>query len=479
MASLTAETSPYDVLTPDASGMTNDSTDNSDANVDPGVDDANVDETPAEGEGDAGDGADAADAEGNAAEGDDPDAKAAAEAAKAEDAQWKAKDDKNLPPALKELITNNPAVAKRLKEMYFTNKALQKLGTVAEVQKLKEAAEAFGGLDKMLEIKGQIDQMGGETGFQEAQQELGAWRDIDQQWVNGDSALVDHLATVNPGSFEKIAPAMFGKLGSTNPELYNHLASSIIYNTFANDGTITNILLMKQALAAGDTKLAATYFGKIEGRIGEIQGFASQAPKARAADPKANEYDQKIQGYEQKEAVRFQGDVQQRNNAWMEPKIKTETAAYLNGAEKTLKPETLYRIDKAVREEIWYKHLSTNDQFMKAKDKLFAQKDLAGAERLYKQYSDKLFPTVTRQILKEFGLNPGAKRAAGTPQGGGNGKPNGDASKAKPEQGFTMVDRLPKPEQVDNKATTFDMKLKDQYILKDGKKIQVRPLRKQ
>ena len=42
-----------------------------------------------------------------------------------------------------------------------------------------------------------------------------------------------------------------------------------------------------------------------------------------------------------------------------------------------------------------------------------------------------------------------------------------------------MVDKYPNPALVDSKKTTFDMKMKDQYILKDGTKVQVKPLRKQ
>jgi hypothetical protein len=478
MPSLTSEASPYDVLTPDASGMT-DSTDNSEVN-DPGVDDANVDDGADTDEGadqtDEGDGADTSDEGDDSADGGDPAAKAQAEAdAKAEAAQWKAKEG-NLPPALKELIANNPGAAKRLKEMYFTNQRLMKFGPAAEIQKMKEAAEAFGGVDKMLELKGTIDQLGGEAGLQDTVQELGAWRDIDEKWIAGDPALVSHLAESNPASFEKIAPAMFSKLGETNPELYNYLASSIITNTFANDGTITNLLLMKQALNAGDTKLAATYFSKVEGSIANLQQLASQAPKSKAPDPKAQAWEQERASYQQKDVERFQSDVQSRNDAWMAPKVNNELAAYLNGAEKKLSPNTLARLDAAIRTEIWTKHLQPNATFMKSRASLYAKKDLDGVERLYKQYADKLFPTITRQIAKEFSLTPGAKRQPGAPQKGATNK--GNESTQKPDQGFTLVDKMPKPEEVDNKATSFEMKMKDQFVLKNGKKVQVRPLRR-
>ncbi len=474
MASLTAETSPYDVLSPVSSGATDDlSNDNQDldVDVDPGAD---TDPGDSDADADSDVDADAPEGDDPSAEEGDPEADADAQAAaKAEDAQWKAKDG-NLPPALKELINANPNAAKRLKEMYFTNQRLMKFGPAAEIKKMKEAIDTVGGVDKLLELKGQIDQMGGEAGFQEAQQELGAWRDIDAQWVNGDVNLVTHLAESNPASFEKIAPAMFSKLGDTNPELYNYLGASIITNTFAGDGTITNLLLMKQAIAAGDVKLAGQYFQKIEGNIAALQNLASQAPKSKAPDPRQSAWETEKQGFQQKETERFSNDVSTRNNTWMEPKVKSELASYLNGAEKRLSQNTLDRLDNAIRSEIWEKHLATNPSFMKSRQALYAKQDLAGVERLYKQYAEKLFPVVTRQIAKEFGLTPAAKRAAAVAQTGG-GK---TATKAA-TPGWIAVDKFPSPSEVDSRATTFDMKLKDQFILKDGRKVQVKPLKRQ
>jgi hypothetical protein len=471
MASLTQETSPYDVLSP-MPGVTDESTDNQDADVDLDVDSGAEDTDPGDTDADeSSDDADAPEGDDQSAEEGDPADVDAEAAAKADDAQWKAKDG-NLPPRLKELINQNPQDAKRLKELYFTNQRLMKFGPAAEIKKMKEAIDTVGGVDKLLELKSAIDQMGGEAGFQEAQQELGAWREIDQQWIEGDVNLVGHLAESNPASFEKIAPAMFSKLGDTNPELYNYLGASIITNTFAGDGTLTNLLLMKQALKAGDANLAAQYFQKIEGNIASLQSMAQQAPKSKAPDPRQSAWDQRERTYQEKEQQRFSNDVSTRNNVWMEPKVKSELASYLNGAEKRLSQNTLDRLDNAIRSEIWDKHLATNTTFMKSRESLYAKQDLDGVARLYKQYAEKLFPVVTRQIAKEFGLQPQSKRAAAAPQTGGSKTP---AKAATP--GWIAVDKYPNPKDVDSRATTFDMKLKDQFILKDGRKVQVKPLK--
>lgn len=473
MPSLTAESSPYDVLSPVDTGATDSNTDNQDADVD-NVDDADVDDGAEDTDDGEGDGADASDEGDESAEEGDPQAKADADAAaKAEDAQWKAKDG-NLPSALKELIAANPNAAKRLKEMYFTNQRLMKFGPAAEIKKMKEAIDTMGGVDKLLEIKSQIDQMGGEAGFQEAQQELGAWRQIDDMWVGGDTNLVNHLASINEASFEKIAPAMFSKLYDVNPELYNNLGAQIIVSTFANDGTIMNFNLMQQALGAGDAKLASQYANKINAALVNLENMSRTAPKQKAADPAKAQWEQERQGFQQKEQERFQTDVQTRNAAWMNPKLNAELGSYLNGAEKKFSQNTLARLDRAVKEEIWEKHLKVNSTFMKSRESLYKKQDVDGIERLYKQYADKLFPTVVRQIAKEFGLAPAAKRQAGVAQSGSNKS----GATATPEKGVKWLDKLPRPDEIDQKKTTFDMKMRDEFIMKDGSKAKLRPPKK-
>lgn len=460
MASLTGS-SPYDSLVSSLPAV-EESVD-TDVSVDPGLD-TDVDVSTEESTDETSNDVEASD--------DQPTEEAvdpalADPAQQAEDAAWKAKSG-NIPPALKELIAANPQYAKQLKNLYFTNQRLNSFGPAAEIKKMKEAIDGFGGVEKLTELQGQINAMGGEAGFQESIQELGAWRDIDTKWMNGDPALADHLAQANPASFEKIAPVMFGKLSDVNPDLYNCLGSQIIAQTLQSNGTIVNFQLMKQALAGGNGELAGQYLQRIEAALGGLIQMSQQAPKSRAADPQQKAWEQERQSYQEKEAQRFQQDVLTRNSAWMTPKVTSELAAYLNGGEKKLSPNTLQRINEAVKKEIWNNHLANNASFMKQKDALFAKADLDGVERLYKQYTDKLFSTVTRQIAKEFSLSPGAKRPAVTPVTGANGR-----ARAQAEPGWTKTTKYPTPAEVDNNQTTYADKVADRFVLKDGRKIQV------
>lgn len=451
---------PYDVLNPvDVSSDIDEVVDTT-GDVDSSADDSSTDDAAEDTATD--DGSEEAEAsdEGDSAEEGDPDQAANA---KADEAAWKAKDG-NIPPALKEIINANPQAAKRLKEMYFQNQRLSKFGAPAEIRKMKEAVDAVGGADKLIDLKNQIDQMGGEAGFQEAQQELGAWRELDNKWQNDASGCADHLFEANALAAEKLAPVMFNKLGEANPELYDNLASQLIYNTFAQSGTLMNFQLMEQALAAGNTQLAGQYYDKVKAVMGNIQKLASQAPKSKAVDPRQQAFDKKEKSFEDERQEVFQKEVLQSNRAWMDPKVTGELTAYLG----TSAPKNNSRIVQAVKEEIWKNHLSNNPSFMKSRTALTAKRDGDGLDRLYKQHiPEKLWQKVTRDICAEFGLRPGGKKTATPPTAAA--KTNGAA---KSETGFSRVTKYPNPEEVDRSKTTQDMIIKDQFVLKSGQKIQ-------
>lgn len=468
----TESTSPYDVLSPIP-----DSTD-----TDPGVDtDVSADDSAvvddqaevtddaeaSEGSEQDQDSADASQEDDSSAEGGDP-AEAAKQAADVE-AAWKAKDG-NIPPALKEIINANPQHAKKLKEMFFTNQRNMKFGGHAELRKMKDTVDAIGGPEKALDLKNQIDMLGGEAGFQEAITDLSDYRAFDELWRNSDPAVVEQLAQSNPASFEALAPVFFGKLGDINPDLYNNIGAKLISMTFGQDGTSMNLMMMQQALAGGNTQLAKQYLDKVITRIQGLEQMANQAPAKRAANPQQQEWQKEKEGYEQQLNQQFVTDLTNANVAWMDPKIDSELNAYLGAAFSKLPAATKGRVVKAVKDEIWNNHLQINQQFSKQREALIGKRDKDALVRLYKQYSpDKLWSQTVRNICEEFALKPAAKRAGAAAAPKTSGQPQ---QQQKADTGFQRVNKYPKPEEVDNSRTTFDMKVKDQFILKDGRRVQ-------
>lgn len=466
-------TSPYDVLSPVTDSPTDSAATTDDVDVDASTDDSvgdsGSDDVDAEASS-SDESSDAADSDQDSDSDQSADGDQDAEAAKkAEDTAWAAKDG-NIPAALKEILAANPAHAARLKQMYFTNQRLMKFGTQSEIRKMKEAVEAVGGHDKLINLKNKIDTLGGEQGFEETIADYQAYKGLDQQWMNGDSGFVDHLAQTNPASFETLAPVFFGKLADVNSDLYNNIGSRIIDMTLKQDGTYMNFQMATQALGAGNAALAKQYMDKIGQRLAGIEQMANQAPTRKAGNPQQKAWDTEKQQYEQRETERFQADLVTANVGWMNPKINNELSTYLGGGEKKLSQNTLTRLERAIKEDIWNNHLMSNQQFVKQREALLAKRDKDGLVRLYKQYApDKVWQKATRDIVEEFGIKPAGKKtaAAAAP------KTNGATQQQKTEGGFAKVTKFPRPDEVDNSRTTFDMKVKNQFHLKDGRKIQV------
>ena len=113
--------------------------------------------------------------------------------------------------------------------------------------------------------------------------------------------------------------------------------------------------------------------------------------------------------------------------------------------------------------------------FGRQRDALFTRGDKQGIVDLYKKATEKYWATTVRKQAKLWGVQVPSKKqiagqnaAAAQKANAGNG-----GNKQAVETGFAKSNKYPKPEEVDNKKTTYDMKMKDQFILKDGRKIQV------
>jgi hypothetical protein len=381
-----------------------------------------------------------------------------------EQQEQKTGDGRTLPSKLKELCKAHPDAAKLIKDLYFTNQALTQYGKPGEIRKMKEAIESFGSVDNVVKMKQTLDIIGGEEGLQQLQSSLEQWNNVDKQFMDGSPEFIDNLIEASPEAFEKIMPTALVRLGSTAPETYNNMMAQVMWNTFANDGTIINLSMLKQALAAGNTELANSSFQKIEASLGNIQQLAQQAPKAKQVDPKAQAFEQERKTFQQQQQQAFTNEVQQTNSAWIRSSVTKELTTFLKG--KKPSDAQLNRMESAIREEIGTV-LEKNTSLVKQVEALRNRRDKDGLVRLYKQHIGKLLPETTRKIAREFGLNPGiAKKGVTT------AKP-GQKVQGKAESGWQPVSKLPDHTEVDKNLTTDDMIFEGKVITKDGRRLKL------
>lgn len=372
-------------------------------------------------------------------------------------------DGRTLPADLKAICKQHPEAAKKIKDLYFTNQALTKYGKPGEIRKMKEAIESFGSVDSVVKMKQTLDIIGGEEGLKQLQGSLEQWNAVDKQFMSGSPEFVDNLIEASPEAFEKIMPTALIRLGSTSPDTYNNMMAQVMMNTFAQNGTIINLSMLKQALAAGNTQLASETFQKIEASIGSIQAIAQQAPKVKQSDPKQQAFEQERQTFQQQQQQAFTNEVKQVNDQFIRSTVTKELTTFLKG--KKPSDAQLNRIDSAIREEIGAV-LDKNNALKQQVEALRNRRDKDGLVRLYKQHIGKLLPETTRKIAREFGLNPGTagKKAVVKP----GAKPG-----VKAEAGWQNVSKFPSPDEVDRSKTTDDMIFENRVITKDGRKLRI------
>ena len=115
------------------------------------------------------------------------------------------------------LKKTDPALAKELKNLYYSQKAFK---------------EAFpGGLPEVKKFREAYDQLGGEEGIQGINAERAEWKQIDEKFAAGDATVLDAFAQQNPEGFSKLIPAALDKLAALDRDSYNHTLSGVFVST--------------------------------------------------------------------------------------------------------------------------------------------------------------------------------------------------------------------------------------------------------
>lgn len=371
-------------------------------------------------------------------------------------------DGKTIPAELKELIKLHPDSAKLLKDMYFTNARYNKFGKVADLQKLKDYVDSYGSLDDAIKTKEQIDSIGDLNELVESNK---VYSRLDEQFTAGDPAYVDHLAKVNPEAFSKLAPTFLSRFGSDHPEQYNYLMSQVVMSTLINTGTLNDISLLQQAAATGNVEQIKQVAARINESLGAIQGLSQKAPMIQRADPRVAKLEQEKQQIAQERQQMFVSDIKDRTNTWASPEIQKALAPY-----GRLRPELMKRLDIATKEEIG-NILGQNTQFQSKIKQAISRGDRDGALRLYKQFVTPLVSTAAKRVAGEFGLKAAPKRQPTVDQ---NARPQTRNNRTPVESGFERVTKFPDVKDVRRDFDDYyDWAAKDQFMLKDGRKIKV------
>lgn len=361
-------------------------------------------------------------------------------------------DGRTLPVELKallsELKTKNPKMEKIVRGLFFADGAWKK--------------EFPGGLKEAQALKQQIEQTGGTEAVQSLQEELKGHKDLQDKWNRGDVSYVDDIASENPASFAKMVPRALDRLATGSPETYNHLMGQVIHATMRDANIPTQIYLAEQMLATGNVEEAKRIIGEIKGFVGSMEQLAKQAPKQPQEDPKAKELSAREEAIKNQERQAFNQSIAGEYNSYRDAAIGKAIDAQLNG--KKVSDYARQTILKNAINEI--SEVLSKDGGYKAKfERLYNAGDKAEIVKFAKSRVDGLIEKSVQKVYRELYSEGtlGTKKPAL--------KPNGVDTKPA-EAGWVKLASAPRPEEIDNSKTSFDMKYHSKAVLKNGKKVQ-------
>jgi hypothetical protein len=357
---------------------------------------------------------------------------------------------------LKELQAKDPKLAKELKGSYFTAKSFQTVFASP-----KEAAKA----------KGVIESLGGEEGIQAIERERTEWTNVDSQLANGDPQLIENIARDNPEGFAKLAPAVIAQFHQADPEGYNRVMAAVFHNTFQQRGGLLDTLAsVQRCLEMGKTAEAAQILSQIEAWGNGFEKTANSAPTVKKQDPERVKLDQERAEFQKQKLTSFNQSVAKDYNAYTKTAITKQLDGYLKG--RKIDAEDFATLETNVMGEIG-KILNQDKDFKGQLAKFQKAFDGDGISRLVKSRTDKLLPDAVKKVYGVFSRLGGGtpqKKAATTDKANKPGAKPGNVTPVAPK-GFVTVNRMPKANEVDNARTTWEMKMNNQAILRNGKKV--------
>jgi hypothetical protein len=383
-----------------------------------------------------------------------------------------------------------PALKSRLDEMKAKGGEDARLAKMIRASVMEaETVRERGGAKALLEQVAKLEEMGGEEGIASTKEELGQWRQLDEDFKAGKPEVAKDIAAGNPEAFCKIAPALFGEYAQMDPDGFSGYVGRLTLGDMQAKGVPMAMQLMMRDLFEGGApqldgqgratnakaglETVAAEWVKVAAWMDRISGLAelqSKGPKkAEAGKDGAGE------GKSDEIAQREQAQTVREWSFERERVLDKETeAAYTRLAGgRTVSEKQVAAIrelfDSRLRRMLNAdaKHKSTVDRFLAAKDKQGYQKHM---QAKYKDMVPKAMAAAFDAILPG---KPGPKAAADKGKGADAGK--GAAAAGATPAGVER--KMGKPNMRDTAwknsvkwyARTPEMKAKGMYPLKSGK----------
>lgn len=320
--------------------------------------------------------------------------------------------------------------------------------------------QAFpGGLKEAHGLRQTIKESGGVEGIKSLNEEKKEWYEIDEEFGRSDPKFIDRLATRSPEAFSKLLPVFLEKFSQTNP--YDHGAH--VTQIVLNDMDRHKVPLMMERLQdfIGDNPRAMGQWKQISDYFGRLQELSSKSDKENA--PK-----------EPDEIVKQRQALDQDRTTFTREQWNTAaTTDFKRVFESELAKQAQGRdVSEQLRGAIWQGVMTKCSAKWQADatlqsqlQKLFANKDRSGFDRIIASRNKQDVPEILRQEIRILPAKPGPKpkpipqAIAKVPIGTG-------------DEGFIRVGSSPGANEIDYKYTNNALYAQGKAVLKSGKKVQ-------
>jgi hypothetical protein len=353
----------------------------------------------------------------------------------------------------------DPTVRSLLSEIRTKNDAAGKLLTKAVYRVAELDREFPGGLTEARELRDKIEGLGGVEGIEGKLETLAELTGLSKQFMDGDPAFVEDMATSSPEAFAALAPAVFAKYAQTNPDGFTAYIGRVVWSDMNTNGI--PLLLQRMAdFMPADKPQALELLNSLSAYL---NGFGELSKKAPAtARPKAE--------------AKPDADLTAREEALRSREWKTERDGIQRGIvrDEEVKALSGRRPDTEERAQIRELFMTRSQA---AANRLFpgwgekAHRFIKSGDKAgYLRYMKSIYTRVVPEAMASA-VSSTMRHSKAAPVTTKTAVARPGATVA-PANGFKPVTSI--PQNIDWSRTSKQMVQEDRYILTDGSRVQVR-----
>lgn len=365
---------------------------------------------------------------------------------------------------LDKLKAESPALEKQIRNALIRQDVLSREfpGGVAEVKA------------KIQELEATVEELGGQDGIKSTKQELGFFRDLDQQFTAGDPRFIEALISAPEGqaAFLKLAPGMIDKYASMHPEGFSAFLHGKFKSEMDGDDLKFDIIRMadyiKRLPEGTDRTGIEQHWDKLAAFYNKVNAGAFKkvdAPKLAESTKPTDDGRDALKA--EREALRSE----QFESTWNGELKGTFGSSWATQTKGRAMDDIQVANAKELFSGILRRQIAADTEGQKNLKKFYAAGDRAGYQRMVKAMFAKEIPKALTVALDRAAPVKNGVRKLAAVSAPGTPAATTPARTAAPAAGFSPITKAPGLDAVDFNKTTSAMWGEGKAVLQNGRKV--------